>query len=111
MEKTWRCSLQAADLGHPAGMYNVSMCFREGVGTAQDSRKAFEWMKNAAKAEFAEAALPLAQHYHYGLGVHPDDVQALYWVNRALEGEEDPDRRVMAEKLKKELEDQQNPAA
>lgn len=111
MEKTWRCSLQAADLGHPAGMYNVSMCFREGVGTAQDSRKAFEWMKNAAKAEFAEAALPLAQHYHYGLGVHPDDVQALYWVNRALECEEDPDRKVMAEKLKKELEDQQNPAA
>ena len=108
-QKTFDCSMRAADLGHPAGMYNVSMCLREGVGTAQDPRKAFEWMKNAAKSGFDEAALPLAQHYHYGIGVHPDDRQARPWLDKALETEQDPDRREMAQKLKQKLEAQAQP--
>ena len=90
-------------------MYNVSMCLREGVGTAQDPRKAFEWMNNAAKSGFDEAALPLAQHYHYGIGVHPDDRQARFWLEKALETEQDPDRREMAQKLKQKLEAQAQP--
>lgn len=104
LARTFVCSMKAADLGHPAGMYNVSMCLREGVGTGQDPRKAFEWMKNAAKSDFPDAALPLAQHYHYGIGVNADDDQARYWLSKALETEEDPDRLAMAHKLKQELE-------
>lgn len=103
MEKTFAFSLKAADLGHPAGMYNVSMCFREGVGTDRDDREAFEWMKNAAKAGFEEAYLPLAQHYHVGLGVHVDEDQALYWVRKAIPCETDPARAAMAGSLFQQL--------
>lgn len=82
-KETFDLCLKAADAGHPLGMYNVSMCYREGHGTEKDLRTAFEWMRNAAKSGFAEAYLPLAQHYYYGVGVHQDKMRGLQWASEA----------------------------
>lgn len=100
LKKTYEYSLKAADLGEPAGMYNVSMCLREGAGCTADDREAFEWMKNAANIRFEQAYLPLAQHYLYGVGVRSDRAQAERWGRLALKAE--PDNQVV-QKFMKEI--------
>lgn len=98
--RTFAYNLQAADAGSATAMYNVSMCYREGLGTPKDARTAFEWMRNAANASFTEAYLPLAEHYGYGIGVRQDKDQAVHWAALARS---QSSQKEAAEKLMQEM--------
>lgn len=76
---------KAAAMEEPAGMYNLAIYCWYGIGTEQDHHEGFIWMKNAAKAGYQEAYLPLAQMYLLGEGVKPNMELALQWAAKALQ--------------------------
>ena len=81
----FRCFQESAQLGNPAGMNNLSVCYFNGDGVAQDKTKSFEWMKKAAEAGFADCFIDLAGKYYYGLGTEIDMDAAYYWSKKACE--------------------------
>lgn len=46
---------QAADAGHAAAMYNLSQCYKLGLGTDVDAQRSYEWVSKAAANMLPEA--------------------------------------------------------
>jgi uncharacterized protein len=64
--------------------YNLGRLYQRSIG--EDCNEvAIEWFETALKWNYRKAALQLAVHYEYGLGVNPDIDQALKYYRIAIE--------------------------
>ena len=39
---------KSADQGHPFGLFNLGVCYKDGIGVAKDEKLAFEFYKKSA---------------------------------------------------------------
>lgn len=92
---------QAAQMGYPVAMNNLSVCYAKGYGTPVNRVEAFRWMKEAAEQGYPDAYYPLAQKYRLGDGTPMDLETALVWAKRALQ--DAPEDRSQAQQLIEEL--------
>ncbi|MEZ5583510.1 MAG: tetratricopeptide repeat protein [Candidatus Competibacteraceae bacterium] len=60
----------------------LSLYYRDGIGVAQNSEKAFEWLLRAARAGSIGAQLRIADSYINGVGVEADPNEAMVWLER-----------------------------
>ncbi len=81
----FRCFLEAAQLGEPNAMYNLSLCYMNGHGTDRNEKLAFEWMKKAAENGMANSFSDLSEKYYLGIGSGIDLDQALFWREKACQ--------------------------
>lgn len=92
---------QAAQMGYPVAMNNLSVCYAKGYGTAVNRVEAFRWMKAAAEQGYPDSYYPLAQKYRLGDGTPMDLETALVWAKRAQQ--DAPEDRAQAQQLIEEL--------
>lgn len=92
---------QAAQLGYPVAMNNLSVCYAKGYGTPVNRVEAFRWMKAAADQGYPDSYYPLAQKYRLGDGTPMDLETALVWAKRAQQ--DAPEDRPQAQQLIEEL--------
>lgn len=92
---------QAAQMGYPVAMNNLSVCYAKGYGTAVNRVEAFRWMKAAAEQGYPDSFYPLAQKYRLGDGTPMDLETALVWAKRAQQ--DAPEDRAQAQQLIEEL--------
>ena len=81
----------AAQQGHAAAMYNVSISLMNGYGAVKNESGAAVWMQKCANTGYTLAYGALAEKYYFGTGVPQDLEQALYWTRKAHEA--DPDNQ------------------
>lgn len=76
---------KSAAAGDRLGMLNLSLCYREGLGTARDSLKAAHWARRAAEAQPppARALNEVGYFYETGRGVTRDLTEARAWYDRS----------------------------
>ncbi len=91
---------QAADRGYPRAQYNLALLHEDGRGVPKDAALATALYRAAAEQGFAPAQI------NYGLalsqgkpGVKRDPVQALVWLNRAVQNGANPEARDALVKL------------
>ena len=92
---------QAAQMGYPVAMNNLSVCYAKGYGTPVNRFEAFRWMKAAAEQGYPDSYYPLAQKYRLGDGTPMDLETALVWAKRAQQ--DAPEDRPQAQQLIEEL--------
>lgn len=79
-EQKFNMLLQDAAAGNVEAQYEVSLCYRDGIGVTQDYEKAVEWCTASAKGGFIRAAYAL-----YKLGeIHEEGKAAPFDMQRAL---------------------------
>jgi TPR repeat protein/CHAT domain-containing protein len=78
-------SERAADAGVLAGMVNLGLLYRDGLGVLKDYAEAVRWLRKAADQGHAHAQDNLGWMYEHGRGVAQDDVEAVRWYRRAAE--------------------------
>ncbi|MFZ4775985.1 MAG: hypothetical protein ACOYM3_11505 [Terrimicrobiaceae bacterium] len=76
---------KAADGGHPRGIYNLGLCYQDGVGTASDSSKAVGLFQKASDLGIPEAMIALASAYETGIGTSSDADKAFQWYQKAAD--------------------------
>lgn len=75
--------LESAEKGLVIGHLGVGLCYNEGDGWEQNSRKALEHMQIAANAQLAPAQFMLGNFYAQGTGVEKDEAKAVEWYQKA----------------------------
>ena len=65
------------------GLYNLGMCYMEGIGCERDRSLAFENIRNAALAGHPSAMSDVAMCYEKGVGVAQSSTASLMWNMRA----------------------------
>lgn len=86
-DQAFRLFLDAAEQGHLAAMYNVSISWHSGIGTFIDEGRSAEWMLRCAEAGYPLAYAAMSEKFYFGIGVSQDFRQALYWTRKALEAD------------------------
>lgn len=76
---------KAADGGHPRGIYNLGLCYQDGVGTASDPSKAVGLFQKASDLGIPEAMTALAAAYETGAGTTSDAGKAIQWYQKAAD--------------------------
>lgn len=76
---------KAADVGHPRGIYNLGLCYQDGVGTASDPSKAVGLFQKASDLGIPEAMAALAAAYETGTGTTSDASKAIQWYQKAAD--------------------------
>ncbi|WP_158380812.1 DUF2971 domain-containing protein [Chitinilyticum litopenaei] len=76
---------QAAELGHPAAMFNLALMHQSGQLGKPNYRKAEEFYKQAIKQGHAASMFNLASLYHDGRLGEPDYIQAAKLYELAIE--------------------------
>lgn len=98
-KKSFTLQSQAAEVGHPAAMFNVGTAYLTGDGIEKDFVLAVEWLEKAAKANVLEARFNLAKVYMDGPpGIDRDWVKAKSYVAEIA------DRHEIAKMLLEEIE-------
>ncbi|UZO02372.1 uncharacterized protein OCT59_020853 [Rhizophagus irregularis] len=68
--------------------YNrIGFCYANGIGTAKDNKKAFEWYTKSAIAGCANGQCNLGFCYANGIGTAKDDNKAFEWYLKSAENE------------------------
>ncbi len=75
-KRSFELQLKAAQIGHPAAMFNVGTACLTGDGTDKDPALAAEWLHKASSHKIMEANLNLAKMYMEGVGVEKSLVKA-----------------------------------
>lgn len=75
---------KAAALNNSAGLNQLGILYRDGIGTAADAAKALAMFQRAANAGAGEAHFNLAAMSEKGLGLPKDDQLAMQGYERAL---------------------------
>lgn len=104
LEAGYRWYKEGARLGYPLSCGGLSHCYLEGMGTEQNLKKAFKWAKLGAEKGpgqkgSAECMRQCGIMYAQGKGVKQSDEQAIYWLQKALEIEDDDEARSTLRKL------------
>lgn len=81
------CFYNAAQQGHAAAMYNVSISLMNGYGAVKNESGAAVWMQKCAAAGYTLAYGQLAEKYFFGTGVEKDLERSLYWTRKAHEAD------------------------
>ena len=76
---------KAADGGYPRGIYNLGLCFQDGVGAASDPSKAVGLFQKASDLGIPEAMAALAAAYETGTGTTSDAGKAIQWYEKAAD--------------------------
>ncbi len=74
---------RAALQGHIGAQRSVAECFRFGLGTTRDERKAFDAYLELAYANDAESQYIVAMFYQSGVTVARSEDEAIRWLSRA----------------------------
>lgn len=72
-----------ASQGDPNYSNLLGLLYREGLGVEKNQKKAFEYIMNSAKKEFAPAEFNVGRFYMIGLGCDIDFDKAIYWLTKA----------------------------
>lgn len=75
---------KAALQGSRSAQCELSRCYSNGKGVAQDETKAFYWAKKAAEKGYAHGYYLLGWHYAYGQGVEKDMKKAISMLRQAI---------------------------
>ncbi|MEA2710538.1 MAG: uncharacterized protein QOF78_3139 [Phycisphaerales bacterium] len=87
----WACmnafqrSFVLAHLGRVEDQYVVGAHYKSGIGVAQDYRKAVEWFKRAANADYPPAMFEYGVMRHYGLGCGQETFDAQHYLRKAAD--------------------------
>ena len=84
-EEAFAIFKEEAEKGNASAMYNLSICYEKGQGTAADPKMAFCWVQKAANAGYSLAMNNLAVYYVNGVGTDPDQAEAFRWMKAAAE--------------------------
>ena len=76
---------EGAEAGYYNAMFNLSVCYANGRGTAPDLQASFSWLTRAAEGGYALAMHNLAVAYATGKGTAPDAQAAFRWMKAAAE--------------------------
>jgi TPR repeat protein len=78
---------RAAQQGHPLGMYNLALHYRDGTsGIKRDLVQAYEWFAKAAEAGFVPAMVELGDALRYRLGLRRSNPRlGVEWYQRAAD--------------------------
>ena len=66
-------------------MYNLGVCYQDGVGVKKDGAKAVEWYRKAADLGDPHAPLNIGYCYWKGVGVEKDETEAFNWMKKGAE--------------------------
>lgn len=75
----------AAENGYAEAQYRLGLCYRRGVGVAQDFKQALLWFTKAASQKFAVAIYEIGRCYELGDGVEINIDQALKYYRTAAD--------------------------
>lgn len=94
---------KGADVGHAPSQHSLGCYYMRGEVVPQDEQKGFALVQTAAEQGYELAYRALGTCYQFGQGVQDDMTQAIYWYEKYLETNRDPqlERKV---KLFKSLE-------
>ena len=73
---------------------NLGVCYENGIGVAEDKRKAFEWYRKAAEQGHVDAQYNLGVCYGDGLGVAKDGGRVSKWLRKGFAEQGDADAPV-----------------
>ena len=77
-----------AKKGYPGAMYNLALCYKDGLGVWKNPKKAFELFFKAAQQGDVQMQRSLALCYEDGIGVKKDTSKAIEWYKKtAAQGE------------------------
>jgi len=72
-----------ADRGDAMAQFSVAIAYEDGVGTAKDLKKAFDWYSKAARQGHEGAQYKVGTFYDKGLVVKKDAKVAMDWYKKA----------------------------
>lgn len=72
-----------AEKGNAEAMFNLGVCYYDGIGVEQDYAEAIEWWGSAAEWGVAKAQFNLASCYANGIGVEQDIREAVRLFRKA----------------------------
>ena len=75
---------KAATMGNAKAQYNLSICYRDGVGVPADSSQAMYWLTLAARQGYADALYNMGAMYEEGQLCAKDFYQAVQWYALAV---------------------------
>lgn len=78
---------RAAQQGHPLGMYNLALHYRDGtIGIKRDLAQSYEWFAKAAETGFVPAMVEVGEALRLGLGLRTRNARrAVEWYQRAAD--------------------------
>jgi hypothetical protein len=76
----------AADAGNLEAMYNLGVCYANGLGVEKSLSSADGWYRKAAEKGQADAMNNLGISYEYGNGVEQDFSKAAFWYKQGVQG-------------------------
>lgn len=76
---------ELAEKGLLAAMFNLSVCYGRGAGTAKDPQAAFSWLSKSAEGGYNLAMHNLAVAYATGEGTPKDQQAAFRWMKASAE--------------------------
>jgi TPR repeat protein len=92
-EESFRLYREAARLGHAGCCARLGQYYRLGKGIAESPAKGFKWSKVAAEKGDAMGMFQCAECYFLAKGVDQSNEQAIYWLEKYLELEDDESAR------------------
>ena len=78
---------QASELGHQKAAYHAGLVYLQSKMLADEMKKAYEPIYQAAQQGYPKACLLLGRMYEYGFGVTLDPAASIKWYNQALLGD------------------------
>ena len=76
----------ASKQNHIGAMYQLGMCYLNGLGVQKDPKKAFEYLEDSAMAGDRDAQYQLGLMYRDGNGLAADNALAYAWFKIASQG-------------------------
>jgi uncharacterized protein len=67
----------------PSALFDLAICYEEGLGVKKDERTAFELYLKAALEGDKDSIYSIGRCYYHGIGVIPDKQLALIWLEKA----------------------------
>ncbi|CAH9019263.1 tetratricopeptide repeat protein [Candidatus Nitrosacidococcus sp. I8] len=74
-----------ANQGDSGAQNNLGVMYHNGIGAAQDDKKAVYWYQKAAEQGHASAQNNLGVMYLNGIGIVQDDIKAANWYQKAAD--------------------------
>ena len=74
-----------SEQGYAEAQFQLGFMYLQGLGTATDEPKAFEWYMASAQQGYAPAQFNVGSLFAIGVGVTKDDTKAVEWYGYAAE--------------------------